>query len=68
MNNKYQDQFDEAIDEITEPFTLGDLSYPASLILKKVDPIAYHQEYLNYLDAEGLDEDDIDENEDEADE
>lgn len=56
MNNKYQDQFDEMLDEVTAPFTMGDLSYPASQVLKEVDPIAYRQEYLNYLDAEGLDE------------
>jgi hypothetical protein len=45
-----EEMFDEALDECREPVKLGCLSYDVSIVLKRVDPIAYRQDFLHYLD------------------
>lgn len=52
-----ENEFCELLDEIYSPFKIGNLEYPASETFKDVDPIAFNQEFLNWLDAEGWDED-----------
>ena len=37
-----EDQFDEWLDEIDEPYTMGTLTFYPSNVLKSCDPIAYH--------------------------
>jgi hypothetical protein len=41
MNHERNEKFDEWIDDIYEPITLGALTFYASDILYKCDPIAY---------------------------
>jgi hypothetical protein len=53
---KYSDRdleqmFDEMLDECHEPTKFGCLSYDPSTVLKRVDPVAYREEFLNYLDC-----------------
>lgn len=47
----------ELLDEIYQPFKLGDLSYPASVVLEAVDPVAFRAvvlEEIDYRISEGL--------------
>jgi len=43
--------FDEMLDECHPTITIGSLYYNVSDVLKSVDPVAYRQEFLNYLDC-----------------
>jgi len=62
-----EDQFDDFLNEVNGDIHIGNLTYTTSQVLKEVDPIAYREEFLNWLDAENLttDEDEADEDEDE---
>ena len=42
--------YDEMLDEVHEDF----MKYPASQILKEVDPIAYDVGFADWTDAEGI--------------
>jgi hypothetical protein len=63
MNNRWErrqeliDQFEEMLNESNEEIHIGTLTYQASEVLKKTDPIAYREAYLEWLDSEGIDED-----------
>lgn len=50
--SKAFEMYDEVLDEVYGDF-MG--SYPASQVLKAVDPIAYREGFLDYVD--GLEED-----------
>lgn len=52
------DRFDEFFDDIMPPITIGQLEYAASNVLKEVDPVAYRQEFLAWLDDEDEEEND----------
>lgn len=62
-----QEQFDDYIDEATPVVRILGLNYQASVVLKKIDPIAYDtifDEYANHLwedgtAIEGYNDDDI---------
>lgn len=41
MNNERNETFDEMLDEISEPYKIGDLTFYPSDILYNCDPIAY---------------------------
>ena len=41
MNNERNEKFDEMLDEISESYKIGDLTFSASDILYNCDPIAY---------------------------
>lgn len=43
--------FDEHIDELHEYVTICGYHYTVSKAFKEIDPIAYEQEFLNWLDA-----------------
>ena len=47
-----EEMFDEMLDECHEPVKFGCLSYDVSIFLKRVDPVVYRQEFLNYLDLQ----------------
>jgi len=47
-----EEMFDEMLDQCHEPVKFGYLSYDVSIFLKRVDPVAYRQEFLNYLDLQ----------------
>jgi len=43
--------FDDWFDENYKPVSFGKLSYPASTVLQRVDPIAYGQLMSDWLDV-----------------
>ena len=49
--NKEAD-YDEWLDEINEPYTIGCCSFYASEVLSKIDPIAYSCGYADFVDSE----------------
>ena len=51
--------YDEMLDEVCGPKTIGVLSFDASTILKECDPIAYRVGFHEWLDSEGIDSDDL---------
>ena len=42
--------YDQMLDETNEQIVIGSLLYSPSDVLKAVDPIAYEQGFLDYLD------------------
>lgn len=42
--------YDQMLDETNEQIVIGNLLYAPSDVLKAVDPIAYEQGFLDYLD------------------
>lgn len=49
-----QDQFDDMLDEVHPDYQIGYLRYSASQVLRGLDPIAYREEFLNFLDTQDL--------------
>lgn len=45
------DRFDEFLDEVTEPMVIFGMTYTVSDVLRNVDPIAYRECFLDWLDA-----------------
>ena len=43
--------YDDMLDEIYGDVEFGGLSYPASLVLERVDPIAYRCGFNDYIDS-----------------
>lgn len=52
--------YDEMLDEVCGPKTIGEARFDASTILKNCDPIAYRVGFYDWLDSEGIDPDDLD--------
>ena len=47
-----EEKFDEMMDEVYQPYIIGELTYYASQILNNCDPIAYQisvDEYIDFL-------------------
>jgi hypothetical protein len=57
-NREAEKMFQEFFNEVFPPVEFGCLTYDAADVLKSVDPIAYRQEFLNWLDSEEFDETD----------
>lgn len=51
--------FDEMLDDCYPVIRLGYLVFSPSKVLFKCDPIAYRTELLDWLDAEGVDTDEL---------
>lgn len=51
-DNDLDKRFADFLDDVHEEVKVCGYSYPVSRLLKAVDPIAYHQEYLAWLDYE----------------
>lgn len=49
------DRFQDFLNEIHEMVKIGDYNYDPARVLKEVDPIAYREEFLNWLDSEERD-------------
>ncbi len=45
----------EFLNEVCDPFEIGNLSYEAGRVLEKIDPIAFRQGMLDQLDCEQRD-------------
>ena len=55
--------YDKMLDEVYDLESKG-FPHPASRVLKEFAPIAYREDFWNWLDSEGIDSDDL---EDDAD-
>lgn len=53
-----EESYDEILDQ-SGMVGIGSLSYAPSQVLRAVDPIAYRTGLLDYVDAEGIDSDDL---------
>lgn len=51
--------YDEMLNEANGSFEIGYLSFDASRVLRKVDPIAYRVGFFDWADAEDIDTDDL---------
>ena len=45
------EMFDDCFDDCTPAVVFGSLLYQASEVLKSVDPVAYREEVINYIDS-----------------
>lgn len=50
------ESFDELLDSSVDPFRMGYLEFAPSEILKQMDPIAYREDFLNYVNSMAEDE------------
>lgn len=55
------DMYDEYLDEVCEIVKIGNMEYLPSRVLAEVDPIAYSCGFDDWLDAQGIDHNDISE-------
>ena len=53
------EQFNECLNEIEGPKTIAGSRFDASDILRELDPIAYRTYLFDYIDSEGVDSDDF---------
>ena len=53
------EQFNEHLNEIEGPKTIADIRFEAADILRQLDPIAYRTNLFDYIDSEGVDSDDF---------
>ena len=51
--------YDDMLDEIYSPVSVGELVFDASRVLREMDPIAYKCGWIDWCDAEGIDTDDL---------
>lgn len=47
-----EQEFDNFLDEVCGPIKIAGYEYATSLALERVDPIAYNQEFLSWLDSQ----------------
>jgi hypothetical protein len=50
-----REAFEDLWDQCYPEVTMGQLSWQASRVLRELDPIAYRQELLNYVDSQDRD-------------
>lgn len=53
-DKEWSEQYDIFIDEVSGDVKIGSFTYSASLVLKKIDPVAYRCGFSDWLD--GIDE------------
>lgn len=51
-DKELEDMFEDFLDEVTPVVEVLGMSYNPSQVLKHVDPIAYREEFSNWLDSE----------------
>lgn len=51
--------YDEFLNEVDGPVKIGSLTFDASRVLRKLDPIAYRVGFFDWADAEDIDTDDL---------
>ena len=71
------ESFDSMLDDCMEPIRMGYLEFLPSEVLKKMDPIAYREDFLNYVNGmaedgafyvEGYTDEDVEDLEEETEE
>lgn len=55
--DKYDENYDEWLDEIYGEIMIGNISFLPSRILKELDPIAYRCGFSDYIDSLDIDDD-----------
>jgi hypothetical protein len=50
-DREFAEQYDGWLDEVYGDVQLGSLTYPAGLVLKEVDPVAYECGFTDWLDS-----------------
>jgi hypothetical protein len=55
-DRQLKDAFNEYLDEVCGDVTIGQYTYTASYTLNRVDPIAYNEDFNNWLNNECEDE------------
>ena len=55
--------YDDMLDEFGT-VEIGTLTYSAARVLREVDPIAYRVTFFEWADSEGIDTDDLEDDED----
>lgn len=54
LESKAEEIVEETLNEILDTVRIGEYRYDAGRALRLIDPIAFRQEILTYLDSEGL--------------
>lgn len=54
--SELENEFREQLNELYDPYKIGIFEFYAGDILKEMDPIAFREDFLNWLDAEGIEE------------
>lgn len=49
---EWENETEEMINDTCEPLKIGILEYPAGSVLKEIDPIAFTQIVLDFMDQE----------------
>ena len=49
---EWENFVEEDLNELYEPLKIGNLEYPAGTTLKEIDPIAFREIVLGYMDSE----------------
>lgn len=52
--------YDEMLDEAYGPVRVAGYEFDTSRVLREMDPIAYRVGFFDWLDGEGVDSDDLD--------
>ena len=47
---EWEEMVEEMLNDDYEPFKIGNLEYPAGTTLKEIDPIAFREIVLEYMD------------------
>ena len=51
--------YDDMLDEVIEPMRFASFEFDASRVLREMDPIAYRVGLHDFIDSEGVDSDDF---------
>ena len=54
--SEIEERFEDGIDECVPIVEIGPLTFLASNVLKKMDPVSYRCAFVEYLDADGIEE------------
>ena len=54
--DELESRFSEWLDDAVKPFVFFNCEYPASKVLKEVDPVSWKQEFLNWMSEEDITE------------
>ena len=50
--NELEELYDDWLDEVYEPYVIGEIEFSASTVLKECDPIAYRVYKSDWVDAQ----------------
>ena len=47
---EWENEAEEMLNETCEPFKIGSLEYPAGSVLREIDPVAFREIVLEYME------------------